>query len=179
MVRAGNTTRVKKTDRPAKFISWHMGVAVEEQIEAFGRLWRWDMLEPDAHPFNFQVELIGPVGTTVAIARDDPNRGADLLQGINQEGRTHVPEVPYFVGPGDPGQDLGRQSIVSVGEDCDPHAKIAPCGIGINPIGHGQGRVIVFPGSKPGSETSFALRRAPVPAPGPSRSGSRDFRRGQ
>jgi hypothetical protein len=129
---AADTTRVEETDGTAKFIPGDMGVAMEEQIEAFGRQGRRDVFEPDAHPFDFEIELLRPVGKTVAVALNDSNWGSDLRKGIDQDGRAHVAEMPYLVGAGDPCQDLGRQSIMSVGEDCDPHGEeIADFGLRI------------------------------------------------
>jgi hypothetical protein len=131
-VGATERSRIEETSRTAKFIPGNVGVAVKEQIESFRRLWRRDVFEPNTHPFHFHVEPFRPVGTIVAIAQDDPDWRSDLLQGIDHRGRAYVPEVPDFVGPGDSGQYLGRQSIVSIGKDCDSHGKklrIADCGL--------------------------------------------------
>ena len=67
LVRPGYTAGVKEKHASLLFVARHMGVAVQKDIDIFGRLRRWDMNEAEADSVSFQVDRQRPIEIGVAI----------------------------------------------------------------------------------------------------------------
>jgi len=120
---AGDAAGVEEANAGDDFVSRNVGVAVEDDLGAGGRLGRRNVGEMQAKAFALEVERPRPVGAIVAVAADDAERRAGGRDGREDGGVGHVAEVPDLIGAADPPEEGGWEAVVSIGEDGDAHAR--------------------------------------------------------
>jgi hypothetical protein len=91
-----------------------MRVPVEDKVRTRWRSVRRDVLEVKNFPVAFKPHRCLPIPRIVAVPVDDRKRHTERNERIKCPGKTHVPEVPYFVGVLYGRYDRIRQAVVGV-----------------------------------------------------------------
>src|SRR5205814_8094105 len=112
---------IQKQNVPASFISRHMRMTVQENIDTLRRPLRRNVLQPKLQPATREIDSQLPVEVAVAIPTHDHHRSTRRAQFIQNPFGTDIADVPDLVRPARKIDNLLRQLVVRIREDENLH----------------------------------------------------------
>ena len=116
-VRSGHATRIQKQDTSASFISWHVRMSVQKNIDIVGRLIGRNMLKTEFQSTADKIDDRWPFKIAVAIAAHDGYSRPDRAKLIENAFHANISKMPDFVCTFSQFLHLLRQAIVRVRQD--------------------------------------------------------------
>jgi hypothetical protein len=120
-IRPRDASRIQKEHAAHTFVSRHMGVAVEDDVDIFRRVVRRDMNQSKPNSVPLQVDRERPIEITVAISAHDRYRRTNRLDRLKNARGADVAEMPDFVCISRQGFEICWQFVVRIGQDENFH----------------------------------------------------------
>ncbi len=126
-VRSRDATGIQKQNAATFFISRHMGMTMQNNIDIIGRNIRWNVLQPKFQSAADKIDNQRPLEIAVAIPAHDRDRRTNCAQFIQNSFRANIAQVPNFVRIFRQDRQLLRKLVVRVGQNKDRHLHLRRC----------------------------------------------------
>ena len=115
----GHAAGIEKQDRPASFVSWHVRVPVQKNIDIIRRsIWR-NVLQAESQPTSREVENQRPLEIAVAVSAHNDHGRPNRLQFVENRFGANIAKMPDFISVLRRFSHALRQMIVRVGQNED------------------------------------------------------------
>ena len=122
-----HATRVQEPDTAPFFISGHVGVTMQNNIDILRRTLGWNVLKPNFLSGAHKIDNQRPIEVTVAISANDSHRRTDRAQLIENPFRANIAKMPNFIRISRQYRQFLRKLVMRVRQDKDRHRHLRRC----------------------------------------------------